>query len=209
MTLFRSVSPLDSDRDAARGGFGGPADSCAGCQARRARRRAGRGWRRSSSSIRPRVATAARPPIAGCRRPSRRRANGVANAIALAFHVDYWDRLGWKDRFAAPAWTERQYAMAHANRSRLVYTPQVLVQGHDFRRLARQRSLRLRWRQSRQSRRAPRSLSKRNRSEARSPSRQAPTFPRVQTARTPRSSSRSPTAGSSPTSRRARTRVCA
>jgi len=58
-------------------------------------------------------------------------ANG-ANAIALAFHVDYWDRLGWKDRFAAPAWTERQYAMAHANRSRLVYTPQVLVQGHDF-----------------------------------------------------------------------------
>ena len=55
-----------------------------------------------------------------------------AKAIALAFHVDYWDRLGWKDRFAAPAWTERQYAMAHANRSRLVYTPQVLVQGHDF-----------------------------------------------------------------------------
>src|SRR5438034_7747115 len=55
-----------------------------------------------------------------------------ANAVALAFHVDYWDRLGWKDRFATPAWTERQYAMAHANRSRLVYTPQVLVQGHDF-----------------------------------------------------------------------------
>jgi hypothetical protein len=55
-----------------------------------------------------------------------------AKAIALAFHVDYWDRLGWKDRFAAPAWTERQYAMAHANRSRLVYTPQILLQGHDF-----------------------------------------------------------------------------
>ena len=58
-------------------------------------------------------------------------ANGM-NGIALAFHVDYWDRLGWKDRFAAPAWTERQYAMAHANRSRLVYTPQILVHGHDF-----------------------------------------------------------------------------
>ena len=55
-----------------------------------------------------------------------------ANAIALAFHVDYWDRLGWKDRFASPAWTERQYAAARANRSRLVYTPQVLVQGSDF-----------------------------------------------------------------------------
>jgi len=57
---------------------------------------------------------------------------GGANAIALAFHVDYWDRLGWKDRFAAPAWTERQYAMAQANRSQLVYTPQILLQGHDF-----------------------------------------------------------------------------
>jgi hypothetical protein len=55
-----------------------------------------------------------------------------ASVAALAFHVDYWDRLGWKDRFAAPAWTERQYAMAHANRTRLVFTPQVLVQGHDF-----------------------------------------------------------------------------
>jgi len=55
-----------------------------------------------------------------------------AKGIALAFHVDYWDRLGWKDRFASPAWTERQYAAAHANRSRLVYTPQVLVQGRDF-----------------------------------------------------------------------------
>jgi hypothetical protein len=58
-------------------------------------------------------------------------AGASAIAIALAFHVDYWDRLGWKDRFAAPAWTERQYAMARANRSSLVYTPQVLVQGHD------------------------------------------------------------------------------
>src|SRR6185369_5141540 len=34
-------------------------------------------------------------------------ANGQT-AIALAFHVDYWDRLGWKDRFATAAWTERQ-----------------------------------------------------------------------------------------------------
>jgi hypothetical protein len=54
------------------------------------------------------------------------------NAVALAFHVDYWDRLGWKDRFATPAWTERQYASARASRSSLVYTPQVLVQGKDF-----------------------------------------------------------------------------
>jgi len=55
-----------------------------------------------------------------------------AAAIPLAFHVDYWDRLGWKDRFAAPAYTERQYDAMRANHSRFVYTPQVLVQGRDF-----------------------------------------------------------------------------
>src|SRR6185503_5827222 len=30
------------------------------------------------------------------------------SVVALAFHVDYWDRLGWKDRFASPAYTQRQ-----------------------------------------------------------------------------------------------------
>ena len=53
-------------------------------------------------------------------------------AIPLAFHVDYWDRLGWKDRFATAAYTERQYDAMRANRARFVYTPQVLVQGKDF-----------------------------------------------------------------------------
>ncbi|MEP7184138.1 MAG: DUF1223 domain-containing protein [Betaproteobacteria bacterium] len=57
---------------------------------------------------------------------------GVATAIPLAFHVDYWDRLGWKDRFASSAWTERQYAAMRAGGGRFVYTPQVLVQGKDF-----------------------------------------------------------------------------
>jgi hypothetical protein len=61
------------------------------------------------------------------------RANAkAAGAIPLAFHVDYWDRLGWKDRFATAAYTERQYAAMRANRSRFVYTPQVLVQGKDI-----------------------------------------------------------------------------
>jgi hypothetical protein len=60
--------------------------------------------------------------------------NGDAGGVvALAFHVDYWDRLGWKDRFASPSWTERQDAAARAARSSLVYTPQVLLQGRDFR----------------------------------------------------------------------------
>jgi hypothetical protein len=53
-------------------------------------------------------------------------------ANALAFHVDYWDRLGWKDRFASAAYTERQYRAAHATGAGFVYTPQVLLQGRDF-----------------------------------------------------------------------------
>jgi hypothetical protein len=53
-------------------------------------------------------------------------------AVAIALHVDYWDRLGWKDRFATHAFTERQHHAAEANRADFVYTPQVLLQGRDF-----------------------------------------------------------------------------
>jgi hypothetical protein len=52
--------------------------------------------------------------------------------IALAFHVDYWDRLGWKDRFATPAFTQRQYDGMRGSGARFVYTPQVVIQGKDF-----------------------------------------------------------------------------
>jgi hypothetical protein len=55
-----------------------------------------------------------------------------ASAIPLAFHVDYWDRLGWKDRFATPAFTQRQYDRMRASGARFAYTPQVIVQGKDF-----------------------------------------------------------------------------
>lgn len=55
-----------------------------------------------------------------------------SHGIALAFHVDYWDRLGWTDRFATPSYTQRQYAAMRANRATFVYTPQVLLQGHDL-----------------------------------------------------------------------------
>jgi len=54
------------------------------------------------------------------------------SAVAIAFHVDYWDRLGWADRFASAAYTERQYASMRANGATFVYTPQVLLQGHDW-----------------------------------------------------------------------------
>ena len=55
-----------------------------------------------------------------------------SSGIALAFHVDYWDKLGWKDRFATPAFTQRQYDSMRASGARFVYTPQVVVQGKDF-----------------------------------------------------------------------------
>ena len=51
--------------------------------------------------------------------------------VALAFHVDYWDRLGWKDRFASPAFTARQASQQASNGARFSYTPQVVVDGRD------------------------------------------------------------------------------
>ena len=53
------------------------------------------------------------------------------NAVALAFHVDYWDRLGWKDRFASAAFTARQAEQQASNGARFSYTPQVVVDGRD------------------------------------------------------------------------------
>lgn len=54
---------------------------------------------------------------------------GRPGIIALAFHVDYWDYLGWRDSFASPAFTKRQRAYAKAFGDRMVYTPQMVVGG--------------------------------------------------------------------------------
>ncbi len=51
--------------------------------------------------------------------------------VGLAFHVDYWDRLGWKDRFADPAYTARQSSEQKHNGARFSYTPQVVIDGAD------------------------------------------------------------------------------
>jgi hypothetical protein len=53
-------------------------------------------------------------------------------AAALAFHVDYWDHLGWRDRFDSAAFTQRQHEQMQRHDSTFVYTPQVLLQGGDF-----------------------------------------------------------------------------
>jgi len=51
--------------------------------------------------------------------------------VALAFHVDYWDSLGWKDRFAQPQFTQRQNATQRTSGARFAYTPQVIVDSRD------------------------------------------------------------------------------
>ena len=53
--------------------------------------------------------------------------------IALAFHVDYWDYIGWKDAFAQPAFAQRQSALARSGGASGVYTPQVFNNGRDDR----------------------------------------------------------------------------
>ena len=52
--------------------------------------------------------------------------------IALALHVDYWDYLGWKDKFAMPAFSNRQRLYARQWHERSVYTPQIVVQGASY-----------------------------------------------------------------------------
>jgi hypothetical protein len=54
-------------------------------------------------------------------------------AVVQAFHVGYWDYIGWVDRFAAPAHTQRQREVALSNRLRNIYTPQVVRNGKDWR----------------------------------------------------------------------------
>lgn len=53
--------------------------------------------------------------------------------LALAFHVDYWDDLGWRDRFEVAEAVPRQRLYARALRLASIYTPQVVIDGkHDF-----------------------------------------------------------------------------
>ena len=55
------------------------------------------------------------------------------NVLALAFHVDYWDDLGWRDRFGLPEAVQRQRNYARTLRLSSVYTPQVVIDGQgDF-----------------------------------------------------------------------------
>ena len=53
------------------------------------------------------------------------------DVIALAMHVDYWDYIGWKDVFASPENTKRQRAYARAGGRKMIYTPQMIINGRE------------------------------------------------------------------------------
>ena len=53
-------------------------------------------------------------------------------AVVQAFHVGYWDYIGWIDRFAAPSYTNRQRDIAARNNLRSIYTPQAVLDGKDW-----------------------------------------------------------------------------
>jgi hypothetical protein len=63
--------------------------------------------------------------------PERYPGTGV---VPLALHVDYWDYIGWKDPYAKREFALRQRKLSQLQRMALVYTPQVMLQGRDFRR---------------------------------------------------------------------------
>lgn len=49
--------------------------------------------------------------------------------VSLAFHVDYWDGIGWKDPFSSKTFTTRQWTYVNSLRIRTAYTPQLVVDG--------------------------------------------------------------------------------
>ena len=57
----------------------------------------------------------------------------------LAFHVDYWDYIGWKDIYAKPEFSDRQRKLAALNFSGFVYTPQFTLNGQDVKNVTGQR----------------------------------------------------------------------
>ncbi len=59
--------------------------------------------------------------------------------VPLSLHVDYWDRLGWKDPFAQALFSQRQREFARLHGTRAVYTPEFVLNGHEYRRWSHER----------------------------------------------------------------------
>jgi hypothetical protein len=56
-----------------------------------------------------------------------------ANILALSFHVDYWNYIGWEDPYSKKQFTERQYAHRRAGNVSQIYTPQYLFSNREIR----------------------------------------------------------------------------
>ena len=63
----------------------------------------------------------------------KRQAGDSPKPVIEAFHVGYWDYIGWIDRFASPEYTARQRQIASWNQQRSIYTPQAVFNGQDWR----------------------------------------------------------------------------
>ncbi len=99
---------------------------------------------KAESRAAPKVAADDRHPVVvelyqsqGCSScpPANANLNAVAGnkgVLGLSFAVTYWDELGWKDSFARPEYTQRQWDYAHAAGRDRVYTPQVIVSGRGM-----------------------------------------------------------------------------
>lgn len=53
--------------------------------------------------------------------------------VPIAFHVHYWDNLGWRDRWASPEFTDRQRRYSQAWRANTIYTPALVKNGREWR----------------------------------------------------------------------------
>lgn len=58
---------------------------------------------------------------------------GPDRVVALSFHVDYWDYIGWRDPYAQARFSERQRSANARIGARQIYTPQLMLNGRDFR----------------------------------------------------------------------------
>ena len=66
------------------------------------------------------------------------------HVVPIAFHVDYWDYIGWPDRFASPVFSNRQRGYAAQRLVSTVYTPGLILNGEEWRSWFRKPSLELR-----------------------------------------------------------------
>lgn len=53
--------------------------------------------------------------------------------VPLAFHVDYWDHLGWKDKYAKSEFTQRQKTYGYIWGTGTIYTPEMVLNGNEWR----------------------------------------------------------------------------